>query len=81
MYEFEYHRPGSVGDAIAARTGASDGAYLAAVRAVYRELAVDQPPWRIVPCLKDGVLRSIEEIGDEIFGIVESTWKPVGLRK
>jgi carbon-monoxide dehydrogenase medium subunit len=29
MYEFEYHRAKSVNDAIAARAGASDGAYLA----------------------------------------------------
>jgi carbon-monoxide dehydrogenase medium subunit len=29
MYEFEYHRAGSVKDAVATRAGASDGAYLA----------------------------------------------------
>ncbi len=50
----------------------ADGSYLAAVREVYRELAVDQPAWRIVSCLKQESLRSIEEIGEEIFQIVQT---------
>lgn len=51
----------------------ADGGYLAAVREVYRELAVDQPHWQIVPCLKEGSLKSIDEISDEIFAIVQAT--------
>ncbi len=51
----------------------ADGSYLAAVREVYRELAVDQPAWQIVPCIQDGALRTIDDIGNEIFEIVENT--------
>ena len=49
----------------------ADGTYLAAVRDVYRELAVDEPHWRIVPCQREGELRSIEDIGGEIENIVQ----------
>jgi dTMP kinase len=51
----------------------ADGAYLAEVRRVYLELAANEPRWRIVPCLKNGTLRPIGEIGDEIDEIVQST--------
>jgi dTMP kinase len=51
----------------------ADGAYLAQVREVYRQLAVDQPHWKIVPCLEGETLRSIEDIGAEVFEIVQST--------
>ncbi len=50
----------------------ADGGYLAAVREVYRELAGRQPGWRIVSCLRDDVLKSIENIGAEISEIVAS---------
>ena len=53
----------------------ADGSYLAEVREVYRQLAVDQPHWRIVPCLKGEALRSIEDIGNELFEIVQSSRK------
>lgn len=53
----------------------ADANYLAQVREVYRQLAVDQPHWKIVPCLKGETLRSIEDIGDEIFEIVQSIRK------
>ena len=49
----------------------ADASYLARVREVYRELAVDQPAWRIVPCIQDGTLRTIDDIGNEIFEIVQ----------
>jgi dTMP kinase len=51
----------------------ADGAYLAQVREVYRQLAVDQPHWKIVPCHQGDALRSIADIGDEIFEIVQTT--------
>jgi dTMP kinase len=51
----------------------ADGAYLAQVREVYQQLAVDQPHWKIVPCFKGDSLRTIEDIGDEIFEIVQTT--------
>jgi dTMP kinase len=50
----------------------ADGGYLAAVREMYRELAVEQPHWKTVPCLNQDTLRSIEDISDEIFSIVKS---------
>jgi len=50
----------------------ADLAYLAAVRQVYRDLALDGSVWRIVPCVKAGRLRTIEEIGEEIFEIVQT---------
>ena len=50
----------------------ADGAYLAAVREVYLKLAKGEPSWRVVPCLKDGELRSIEQITDELFEIVQA---------
>ncbi len=53
----------------------ADGSYLAEVREVYRQLAVDQPHWKIVPCLKGEALRSIEDISDELFEIVQSSRK------
>lgn len=53
----------------------ADGSYLAQVGEVYRQLAVDGPRWKIVPCLKGGSLRTIEEIGEEIFDIVQTSRK------
>ena len=53
----------------------ADGNYLAQVREVYRQLAVDQPDWKIVPCLKGETLRTIDDISDEIFEMVQSIRK------
>jgi dTMP kinase len=53
----------------------ADGSYLREVREVYRQLAVDQPDWKIVPCLQGDALRSIEDIGEEIFDIVQTARK------
>ncbi|MCA9070065.1 MAG: dTMP kinase [Planctomycetaceae bacterium] len=51
----------------------ADGGYLASVREVYRELAVDQTHWQIVPCLREDSLKTIDEISDEVFAIVEAS--------
>ena len=53
----------------------ADGAYLAEVRSLYLELAANDSRWRIVPCLKDGMLRTIDDIGNETYEIVQSTRK------
>ncbi len=47
----------------------ADGGYLAKVRAVYRELAETTPGWQIVNCLQSDSLRTIEEIGEEVFAL------------
>ena len=48
----------------------ADGFYLAEVREVYRDLAAGQPNWRMVSCLEKGQLRTIEDVGEEVFQIV-----------
>ena len=53
----------------------ADGSYLAAVRETYRELAVDQPAWHILPCIQEGTLRTIDDIGEEIFETVQNARK------
>lgn len=50
----------------------ADGSYLSAVREVYRDLAGHRPGWRIVSCLKENTLRTIEDIGDELYEIVHT---------
>lgn len=50
----------------------ADGNYLAGVRDVYLDLAATEPNWRRVSCLKDGRLRSVEEIGNEVWQIATS---------
>lgn len=50
----------------------ADGTYLAEVRDVYLELSRSRPEWQRVECVRGGELRSVEEIGDEIRGIVRA---------
>jgi dTMP kinase len=50
----------------------ADGEYLQQVREVYGFLAKNRPGWRRIDCLSQGQLRSIDEIAEEIFKIVES---------
>jgi dTMP kinase len=49
----------------------ADGAYLARVRDVYHELARSEPNWQTVPCCDGSRLRTVNEIGDTIWQIVE----------
>jgi dTMP kinase len=49
----------------------ADGGYLAKVRNVYQQLAADDPAWVTIECLRDKRLRSIEEISEEIFRVVD----------
>lgn len=51
----------------------ADGRYLELVREVYLELAREEPDWAVVSCVADGRLRSIEEIGEELWRTVAST--------
>ena len=50
----------------------ADGAYLERVREVYLELAAANPSWRRVDCVHGGMLRSVDEIADEIAGVVSA---------
>lgn len=50
----------------------ADGEYLQQVRDVYAALAESQTGWQRIDCLSQGQLRSIDEIAEEIFKIVES---------
>lgn len=45
----------------------SDTIYLAAVREVYLALAERSPDWIVVPVTKDGELRTVDDISDEIW--------------
>jgi len=49
----------------------SDTTYLSAVRQVYLSLAEKSPHWKVVPVTEQGELRSIEEISDEIWELVQ----------
>ena len=50
----------------------ADGTYLAEVRDVYLELSRSRPEWQRLECVRGGELRSVEEIGEEIRGIVRA---------
>lgn len=50
----------------------ADGEYLQQVRDVYAALAESQTGWQRIDCLSQGQLRSIDEIAEEIFKIVEA---------
>jgi dTMP kinase len=45
----------------------ADTSYLNGVSAVYQSLAEADADWRIVKCLRDGDLRTIESISDEVW--------------
>lgn len=49
----------------------SNVAYMSAVREFYGELAVADA-WCTIPCERDGALRSVEEIADEVAGRVHA---------
>lgn len=51
----------------------ADAAYLERVREVYQRLATEQPNWYRLNCCTGGdAIRSIDEIGDEIWSVVEA---------
>ncbi|VAX41396.1 hypothetical protein MNBD_PLANCTO02-2789, partial [hydrothermal vent metagenome] len=49
-----------------------DTDYLESVRKVYLQLATETQNWQLVPVFHDGKLRTITEIGNEIFDIVQN---------
>jgi dTMP kinase len=51
----------------------ADGRYLQRVRDMYLDLARAEPHWHVIPCTSHDGLRSIEEIGDQIWGICQPT--------
>lgn len=48
----------------------SDAAYLSRVRDLYLDMAQSDPLWSAVRCERDGAMRSVDEIADEIWGLV-----------
>ena len=50
----------------------ADTAYLEGVRNVYLELAEEESNWCKIDCWQRDAMRSIEEIGDEIWNVVNS---------
>jgi dTMP kinase len=50
----------------------ADGQYLQRVRDMYLELARDDARWRVVPCVSEGVLRTVDQIADEVWSVVRS---------
>jgi len=49
----------------------ADGNYLAGVRELYLELAGRDPEWSVIVCERQGAVRSVEDIADEIAQRVE----------
>ncbi len=48
----------------------ADPGHLRQTREVYLELARTRPTWKCVPCVRDGVLRTADEIASEIWELV-----------
>jgi dTMP kinase len=53
----------------------ADAGYLNAVREVYLQQALAAQNWQTIDCTQGGTMRSIEDIGDEIWRTVMSHWK------
>jgi len=50
----------------------ADGTYLGRVREMYLELARTEPNWRVIDCCSAERLKSVDEIGEEIWTAVSS---------
>jgi dTMP kinase len=50
----------------------ADGGYLEKVRAVYLELSAREPGWRRIECVRGGAIRSIDDIGEEVWRVVNA---------
>jgi dTMP kinase len=48
----------------------ADGAYLARTAEVYKHLAGREPSWHVIPCARDGRLRTEEEVAREVMECV-----------
>jgi dTMP kinase len=51
----------------------ADGRYLQRVREMYLDLARADPNWHVIPCTSQQSLRSVEEIGEQIWDIWKQT--------
>lgn len=49
----------------------ADGAYLERVRQVYRSLAEQRAEWAIIDCVRNEAIRPIEDIAEELQGLVD----------
>lgn len=59
----------------------SDLPYLERVRACYRTIAAERDNWVVVNSLRDGKLRSVSDINDEICDLVRRLDDPVAVRR
>ncbi len=50
----------------------ADGAYLQVVREVYQHLAATELNWYKLNCIADGKVRTVQEITDEIWNVVDA---------
>ena len=50
----------------------ADSGYLEKVRQVYLELAARQTNWHVLDCWRDGAMRTIEDVGDEIWNLLDT---------
>ena len=54
----------------------ADAAYLSEVRNVYLKLSTQEDSWHVISVMKEGLFRTIEEIGQEVYIHVESEILP-----
>jgi dTMP kinase len=50
----------------------ADGSYLARVRETYHEIAATEPNWQRIDCTAGERIRKIEEIGEELWNVVQT---------
>ena len=51
----------------------ADRGYLQMVHDVYQQLALTEPHWVRIDCFDRGVLKSVEQIGDEVWLVANQT--------
>ena len=49
----------------------ADGDYLQQVREVYQQLAATEPNWSKLDCVMDGTIRTVQEIAEEVWNVVD----------
>jgi dTMP kinase len=50
----------------------ADAGYLSRVREVYLELSAGRPDWHRVECCRDGEIRTIDDVAEEIWNVVKA---------
>lgn len=49
----------------------SDAVYMQSVIAMYEEIASTRTDWRIIECVRDGAMRSIDDIHEEVMELID----------